>query len=141
MPRVPSWFRAIKQRCMNPNNTNYPKYGGRGIEYKLTTYKDLIKYLGEKPQGYTLDRINNDGHYELSNLRWATYKEQAANRRPAAMREDNQVGITGISVEQPSGRRKKLHYLVQVTIDGKRTKLYNGISLDLAKQALVGHVT
>ena len=141
MVHIPSWFRAIKDRCTNPNNTNFLNYGGRGIEYRIPSYEALIAHLGEKPLGYTVDRIDNNGHYELSNLRWATYKEQAANRRATKIHKDNQIGIKGISVEKPSGHHKKIRYLVQVTIKGKRQKLYNGISLEKAKEALVGHTT
>ena len=48
MTTTPKWFYNIKQRCLNKNNPLYKNYGGRGIQYKLTTYLDLIKYLGEK---------------------------------------------------------------------------------------------
>ncbi len=136
MTTTPKWFYNIKQRCLNKNNPLYKNYGGRGIQYKLTTYLDLIKYLGEKPNGYSLDRIDNDGHYELKNLRWATNKEQANNRREPLIHKDNQIGIKGISIDKPSGRRKKIRYLVQVTKENKRLKLYNGVSLEKAKLIL-----
>jgi len=41
-----------------------------------------LDHLGKRPTvRHSLDRINNDGHYELGNVRWATKKEQRANRR------------------------------------------------------------
>lgn len=75
------------QRCSNPNNPRYADYGGRGIEYRLprnfhVAARQLLAAIGPRPEGMTLDRCDNDGHYEIGNLRWATPAEQQANRRP-----------------------------------------------------------
>ena len=60
-------------------------YGGRGIQLRFDGYRTLALYilnnLGERPLGYTIDRVNNDLHYEPGNLRWATDQEQADNKR------------------------------------------------------------
>jgi hypothetical protein len=70
-----------KQRCTNPNRPGYENYGGRGILCKIT-YKELLNDIGSRPSKFhSLDRIDNDGHYEKGNLRWATRKQQNANRR------------------------------------------------------------
>ena len=72
---------AAKQRCTNPNNPGYKNYGGRGIVCHIAP-KELITNIGYRPSvGYSLDRINNDGHYEVGNIRWATREQQNANRR------------------------------------------------------------
>lgn len=74
-----------KQRCLNPDNASYPDYGGRGIEFRFESneaaIKWVIKNIGPKPKNKTLDRIDNDRHYEQGNLRWATNEEQARNKR------------------------------------------------------------
>lgn len=78
----------IKQRCSCKNNTQFASWGGRGItvceEWKnnfeaFYEYVSKLPHFGEK--GYSLDRINNDGNYAPGNVRWATAKEQANNRR------------------------------------------------------------
>lgn len=81
-PTYTSWY-AMLQRCSNPRNSHYESYGGRGIEVceRWKYFPHFLADMGERPLGTTLDRINVNGNYELSNCRWADEKTQRANRR------------------------------------------------------------
>ena len=93
--RISPEYTAIKnifQRCRNPKNTEYPNYGGRGIDVfqGWQDYAVFLQYLtdtiGLRPSPlHSLDRIHNEGNYEPGNIRWATAKEQASNRRKVGM--------------------------------------------------------
>jgi hypothetical protein len=81
-PTYSSWTN-MKNRCLNPNHAAYPLYAGRGIricERWLHSFDNFLADMGERPPGKTLDRVNNDGHYEQGNCRWATWVEQIRNR-------------------------------------------------------------
>jgi len=73
-------YQMAKDRCTNPKNNRWKYYGGRGIRFLFTSFEQFFAELGLRPPRMTVDRINNDGHYELGNVRWATRKEQRNNR-------------------------------------------------------------
>jgi hypothetical protein len=74
-------YLAAKGRCRNSNNVDFADYGGRGIEFRFKNFEQFLAELGERPEGKTLERIDNDGHYEIGNVTWATHQQQANNRR------------------------------------------------------------
>lgn len=75
-------YHHARTRCCNPNDKAFPCYGGRGIEFRFTSFKEFIDEVGRRPSSkHTLDRIDSNGHYEKGNVRWATMKEQQNNRR------------------------------------------------------------
>jgi hypothetical protein len=75
---------SMLSRCRNPGTNNYKYYGGRGISVceRWHTFDNFLADIGEIPHPLTIDRIDNEGNYEPGNVRLATPKEQAQNKRP-----------------------------------------------------------
>lgn len=73
----------MKDRCLNKKHEHYIDYGARGIRVceRWNKFANFLADMGERPEGKSLDRINNDGNYEPGNCRWATLTEQAWNTR------------------------------------------------------------
>jgi len=72
----------MMQRCTDPNQPAYERYGARGITVceRWRTFENFMADMGDRPQGMTIDRIDNGLGYEPGNCRWATTEEQHANQ-------------------------------------------------------------
>lgn len=108
-----SW-QAMLRRCHNPSDKDYPRYGAKGIivcaEWRFS-FADFLVYVGHRPPGTSLDRIDGRRGYEPGNVRWATAQEQARNRKNA------------IVVESPKGRMPIVDYAALIGISGDAATL------------------
>jgi len=77
-------WKAIKQRCLNPNTKHFNHYGGRGIiicDRWITSFDNFCSDVGERPSAkHSIDRIDNNGNYEPNNIKWSTQSEQNFNK-------------------------------------------------------------
>jgi len=99
-----TWSRML-ERCTNKNRDGYSRYGGRGIkvcEKWLNSFNEFYKDMGEKPNGLTLERIDNDKEYSKENCEWATPKTQARNR---GLSKKNTTGVSGVSLTESNTYR------------------------------------
>lgn len=86
---------GMKQRCLDKNCKAYVNYGGRGIkicENWIDSFSCFYNDMSESyKKGLEIDRIDNNGNYELSNCKWSNREEQSNNRRSNIILEFNGI--------------------------------------------------
>jgi hypothetical protein len=98
------WVNML-QRCENPNNPAYDRYGGRGIIVckRWRSFANFFADMGPRPKGLTLERRDNNGPYALENCYWATRRQQGANKRNNHLIEFNGEMITLAEASRRAG--------------------------------------
>ena len=131
----------IKHRCYNPKDKDFHNYGGRENPIILSnefrnSFKCFYDYVSTLDnfgvKGYTLDRINTDGHYERGNLRWANRTVQSLNKRITGKNKSGYIGV------YYSTRSKK--WVSSITLERKTHHLgyyNNAFDAHLAREAFI----
>lgn len=71
-------YSTAKTVCTNPRNRRWAQYGGHGIEFRFPSFVSFLEHLGRRPAGKVLRRIDNEGHFEICNVRWTRRKKRRA---------------------------------------------------------------
>lgn len=122
---------SLVNRCNNSNNAAYNRYGGRGIKVcdEWLKFENFYEDMGNRPDGLSIDRINNNKGYYKENCRWATPTEQARNQR---ISNNNTTGIKGVH-----WNKRAQKYQAQIRVDYKRIHLGYFNNLEDAKQVRI----
>lgn len=103
----------MKQRCNNPHNAFFYRYGGRGISYieEWEHFEPFMEWA--LSHGYndqlTLDRVNNDGNYSPENCKWSSQAEQSANKE----HKKNRLGYVGVKERFYKGKASYTAYVMR----------------------------
>lgn len=113
-------------RCNNPNHQNYKNYGGRGITVCSRWHKfiDFLSDIGEPPEGFVLDRVDNNGNYGLLNCRWTDKKTSRRNSRSVKLSMEEAVKIRELysegCIQEEMAERFNVHQvLISRVVSGK----------------------
>jgi len=103
-PIYRTWATMLS-RCTNPNATGYARYGGRGIVVcdSWKTFENFHTDMGDRPDGHTLERRENNQGYSKDNCMWATRKAQARNRRNTIFVEVDGVRVSLAEAAERAG--------------------------------------
>jgi len=121
----PKEYRAYhdaKQRCNNKNHPRYLDWGGRGITMGFSSYEEFYNEIGKAPEGFSLDRIDNNLGYCVGNVQWASRTKQQLNKRVS---KHNTRGITGVRDNKSKGVATVL-YQSYINIGKQFIQLYFG---------------
>lgn len=82
--RTPEYiaYQNARTRCRDTTRPDYKNYGERGIEFRFNSFAEFFAEIKTRPSSqHSLERKNNNGHYEVGNVKWATKIEQGENKR------------------------------------------------------------
>lgn len=118
-PTYKTW-NMMKQRCLNPENDNYHKYGGAGVTVcdKWLTFLGFYDDMGVRPKGRTLNRVGSSKDYSKETCEWATLGVQSFDQ---VIDKRNKLGIKEVRF-----RKDRSKWEARITVDKVKHLLYYG---------------
>tara|TARA_R110000851_G_scaffold90994_1_gene198751 strand:- start:1 stop:513 length:513 start_codon:yes stop_codon:yes gene_type:complete len=135
-------WRGMKKRCYCLSRKDYKDYGGRGILVQeswrndfeafemYVTSLDSYESIESPENTLSLDRINNNGNYEVGNIRWTSKSFQVRNRR---VLKNNSSGYSGVHFSYKQ-------YRARIQVNGKRVGLGQRPTAKEAYQLIIDYV-
>jgi hypothetical protein len=145
-PLQASWRQMIN-RCYNEFSASYEDYGARGITVcdrwrdPVNGYARFLADMGPRPEGFSLDRINNDGNYTPRNCRWADLATQSRNKRWTKLKGEDVIEAFRMLDAGATQRAVARHYKcdqANIWRMNKRREIYIEQGLDCRPQKAAG---
>lgn len=133
MPSLSRTWGAMIARCTDPSNKGFANYGGRGIAVCrewLESFAQFAIDVGPRPEGHSLERIDNNGNYCKENCKWATRTEQANNRRT-----NRRIAVDGVTQTVAQWARQ-----LGVSCHVIHTRIYLGVDEVEAVRKSMSHI-
>ena len=121
-PTYKSWCMMLTRVRGTGNERQRRRYQGLELEPGWENFTTFLADIGERPEGYTLDRRDNEAGYTKANCRWATPTTQARNTR---RRKDNVTGVRGVHYD-----RIRSKWMAYITACGRQITLGRYTDLD-----------
>lgn len=132
-PTYESWWNML-QRCKNPSNSAYPKYGAIGVtvcdrwdNHAGGSFENFLEDMGERPEGRSLNRVGSASVYSKGTCEWATSSIQSYDQKK---RSTNKSGKTGVAWNKNSGK-----WEAYISVDKKKVYLGSHTDFDDAVKA------
>ena len=116
-----SWT-SIVQRCCNPNHAHYSSYKGL-LNERWKSFINFLEDMDERPEGMSIDRIDNTKGYYKENCRWATCSQQVRNRKNSLSRE---TVYTVVKMHLQGFRLKDISEATSLNISRVKNIVYRG---------------
>jgi hypothetical protein len=118
-------YTTAKTLCANHKNPRWLRYGGRGTEFRFSSFASFLEHLGRRPAGKVLDRLNREGHFETGNIYWRRKRRKKLRTLPVNIfAETPTIKEGGSMVNGASPRRRPVNSMRMCALPAKRAGVH-----------------